>query len=441
MTTMWKPDLETTPREKIEKLQIDLFKKQMAYVMDKSPMYRRKFERAGGTPDDINSMEDIRRIPFTTKDELLKSQEENPPYGDFKCINDEEIVRVFQTSGTTGKPLKIPLSKKDWLENYVEQFMYFTHGYGIKTTDIAFFPFAYGLFIAWWGLQTALEHQGVTVIPGGGQSSENRVKNIIEWGATIVCSTPTYIIYLGELAQKMGINLPGSKVRIVVTAGEPGAQVPATKTLIETLWGAKNYDDIGSTEISNFGFECEAQPGGTHIIESMFLPECLDPETGRPAPPGTIGELVLSNLSCESVPLLRYKTRDLVRFNYDTCECGRTFLRLEGGIIGRVDDMFHYAGVNIFPSAIENFIRRVPEFSSEYQIVVPEKGSGERLTIKIEAASEEISKDKLEKTMKEFTETIKFHIGITPKVEVVKSGTLPRFEGKARRVIRKGNNT
>lgn len=435
MTKMWKPELETMPREDLEKRQIQLFKAQMEYVIERSPMYRRKYGKVGVEPEDIKTVEDIQKLPFTTKDELLKSQKEHPPYGDFKCIAVEEAVRIFQTSGTTGTPLKIPLSKRDWFVHYYDQFMYFTHGYGIETRDICFFPFNYGLFIAWWGIQAAMEQQGVTIIPGGGQSSENRIRNIIEWGATVVCGTPTYIIYLGELAEQLGADLPGSAVRVVVTAGEPGAQVPATKSRIEALWGAKNYDDIGSTEISNFGFECEEQKG-THIIESMFLAECLDPETGMPVQPGEVGELVLSNLCCESVPLLRYKTRDLVKLNYSRCDCGRSFVRMDGGVLGRADDMFQFAGVNIFPSAIENFIREIPEFSSEYQLVVPPKGSGGKLLIKVEASSEEVTSEQMKAALRRLMDTIKFRIQISPTVEVARPGSLPRFEGKAKRVIR-----
>ena len=252
----------------------------MKYVIEKSPFYKRKYADAGVAPGDIKTMEDVRKVPFTTKMELLKSQEEHPLFGDFPCLPPEAACRVFQTSGTTGVPLKVPFSKKDWFKNCYEQFSYYVYAYGMESRDVAFFPFVYGLFIAWWGIQATMEQHGITIVPGGGQTSEARLKSIIDWGATVVCGTPTYIIYLGELAQKMGIDLPNSRVRIVVTAGEPGAQVPATKSLIERLWGAKNYDDIGSTEITNFGWECIAQQG-THMNEAMFLPESLDKETGQ----------------------------------------------------------------------------------------------------------------------------------------------------------------
>ena len=435
MVKMWRPELETLPREEFEKRQLRLFRKQMKYVTDNSPFYHRKFKEAGVTPGDIKRPEDVRNVPFTTKGELMQSQEEHPIFGDFPCIPAEAATRVFQTSGTTGTPLKVPFSKKDWFKICYEQFSYFLYGYGLEAKDVAFFPFMYGLFIAWWGIQAAMEQHQVTIVPGGGQTSESRLKGILDWSATVVCGTPTYMLYLGELAKKIGIDLPNSKVRMVITAGEPGAQVPATKRLIEELWGAKNYDDIGSTEITNFGYECVRQQG-THLNEIMFLPESLDLETGSPMGAGEVGELVLSNLCCESAPLLRYKTGDLVRFNYDPCDCGRTFLRMDGGVLGRADDMFHFGGVNIFPSAIENFIRRVPEFSKEYRLVVPPPGSGKRLRLQVEPASGDIPDDRVQTAIKGFIKDVVYNIKITPEVELAQPNSLPRFEGKARRLIR-----
>ncbi len=432
---MWKPEFETMEREKLMEHQLTLLRRQMAYVYERSPFYRKKFDDAGVIPEHIKTMEDVSRIPFTVKEELRKSQEKYPPYGDFLCISPEEGVRVFQTTGTTGIPVRSLLSKRDWLEVYYEQFMYFMFGYGITKSDIIFIPFNYGLYLAWWGIHSAFEKAGVLVIPGGGQSSEDRIRNILEWKPTVVCGTPTYILYLGEVAKKMGVDLSSTNIRVVITAGEPGAQVPSTKKLIEATWGAKNYDDIGSTEISNFGFECICQKG-THVIESMFLAEVIDPQTEKNLGPGEEGELVLSNLCCESMPLIRWRMGDMVKFDINRCDCGRTFLRLDGGIIGRVDDMFQFGGVNIFPSAIENFVRETKEFSNEYQVIAPKMGSGKHLRIRVEPSSPALSQDEIARAIKNFKEVFKFRVGVTPDVEVVNIGELPRFEGKARRVIR-----
>ncbi len=433
--TYWDKQTETLARAKLEELQLQRFRERMQYVYDRSPMYKHKYDAAGLKPADIRALDDIQNVPFTVKEELRESQARQPPWGDFICIPPEEGVRVFQTTGTTGIPVKAILNKADWHTHYYEQFMHFMYGYGIKTSDILFVPFGYGLYIAWWGFQAALEQAGVMIVPGGAQSSEDRVKNIFDWSATVVCGTPTYLLSLGDTAKRMGRPLADSAIRIVVAAGEPGANVPATKAAIEELWGAKCYDDIGSTEITNFGFECVAQKG-THVIESMFYAECLDPQTLKPVAPGEIGELVLSNLCTESMPLLRFRIRDLVRFNTEACACGRTFLRLDGGILGRSDDMFQFAGVNIFPSAIENLIREVPEFSNEYQIVVPRMGSGKHLKIRLEPDTSKVSSERMAQAIKKFIATVKYRITITPDVEITEIGELPRFELKAKRLIR-----
>lgn len=430
----WNKKLETMSREQIELQQLERFRERMAYVYDQSPMYRRKYDQAGIKPSDIKTLSDISRVPFTVKEELLESQEKNPPWGDFFCVPPEDGVRVFQTTGTTGTPLKVMLNKKDWTEHFYEQFMHFMNAYGIKRSDILYVPFGYGLYIAWWGFQAALEQAGVMIVPGGAQSSKERVKNIFNWNATAICGTPTYLLHLGEVAKKMGITLADSQVAVVVAAGEPGANVPSTKKIIEDTYGANCYDDIGSSEISNFGFECIFQ-NGTHVNENMFYAECLDSITLKPVKDGEVGELVLSNLCTETMPLLRYRMKDLVKFNRKACKCGRTFLRLDGGILGRSDDMFQFGGVNVFPSAIENLIRKVDNFSNEYQIVVPKKESRKRIRIRVEPVSDKVSQKEMQDSVDRFIEDFKYSIMFTPVVEVSEPGELPRYEGKAKRLI------
>ena len=275
----------------------------------------------------------------------------------------------------------------------------------------------------------------MTIVPGGAQSTKDRVKNIFRWKPTVICGTPTYLLNLGETAIKMGTPLSGSDIRIVVSAGEPGAQVASTKKALEEYFGAECFDDIGSTEITNFGYECTAHQG-THLIESMFYAECLDLQTLKPVAEGEVGELVLTNLCTESMPLIRYRIKDLVRFDTRPCDCGRTFLRLDGGIIGRADDMFQFAGVNIYPSALENLIREEEVFSNEYQVVVPPKTAQRHIRIRVEPAGEGLPQEEVDRAAGELVEKIKYRIGITPDVEVEEPGKLPRFEGKAKRLIR-----
>ena len=431
----WNEELETLPREALRRIQLIRFKKQLAYVYEHSSFYRRKFKEAGLEPGDIKTLDDVAKVPFTVKEELRQTQVENPPWGGTLCVPPEDGVRVFQTSGTTGEPVRVLLSHNDWFKHYYQQFMHFMYGFGIKKSDVMFVPFGYGLYIAWWGFQAALELEGVTIVPGGAQSTKNRVKNIFDWNATVICGTPTYLLNLGETSVQMGRPLADSKIRIVVAAGEPGAQVSSTKKALEEYFGAECFDDIGSTEITNFGYECVAHQG-THLIESMFYPECLDLQTLEPLPDGEVGELVLSNLCTESMPLIRYRTKDLVRFNTQPCACGRTFLRLDGGVLGRADDMFQFAGVNIYPSAMENLIREVDDFSNEYQIVVPSQASGKHILIRVEPTREGLPTAEIDRAVVVLKENIKYRIGITPDIEVMPVGQLPRFEGKAKRLIR-----
>lgn len=433
----WNPLLECMPRTELAAYQLSLLRRQLEHLIERSPFYRRKLAAAGIVPGDIKSPDDVLRIPFTEKDELRASQAAHPPWGDFACISPHEAVRVFQTSGTTGRPVRVMLSGRDWFENFYEQFSHFRCGFGLTADDVLFVPFNYGLYVAWWGFQAAMEKAGLMVIPGGGIGSKDRLRAMIDWGATAVCGTPSYLLYLAEIARQNGIDLPGSPIRRIIAAGEPGASIPSTKKALEAQWGAECFDDIGSTEIGNFGYECESHRG-THVVESMYYAEVLDPETLQPLPDGERGELVLTNLCCESVPLLRYRTRDLVRFDRTRCTCGRTFLRLAGGILGRSDDMFHFAGVNIYPAQLQALIHEIDDFALEYQVVVPPQGSGRHLRIRVEPASERIGTQAAQAARTKLIEAVKYRITVTPDVEVCAIGTLPRVEGKSKRVVREG---
>ena len=428
-------ELECMSRPQLEAYQLGKLRHQLNHVYERSPLYRRKLDEAQIKPNDIRTMADIGRIPLTEKEELQQSQIENPPWGDFGCIQPEEAIRVFQTSGTTGVPVRIMLNRKDWFDNFYEQFMHFRCGYGLTEKDILFVPFNYGLFIAWWGFQAAMEKAGLMIVPGGGQSTKDRLRAMVDWSATAVCGTPSYLLFMAETAATMGIDLAGSSIKKLVAAGEPGAAVPATKQAIEELWGAELFDDIGSTEGGNFGYEC-IRHQGTHVSEGLFIAEVLDPETLNPLPDGETGELVLTNLSSESSPLIRYRMKDFVEFDREPCECGRTNLRLKGGVLGRTDDMFHYAGVNVYPSQIQDILHGISTLSLEYRIIVPRIGSGKHLKIIVEPAATDIKSAKLEQACEELAETFKTRIKLTPDLEIVDAGSLARFEGKGKRLIR-----
>jgi len=429
----YRPEIETASREVIEILQLKKLKYQLQHVYEHSPFYNQKFRNAGLHPEDIKSLEDLNLIPFTTKEELLQSQQEYPLFGNFFCVEQKSLSRVFQTSGTTGIPLKVGFTRRDW-DIFAEMWCYHGYGYGLTKEDAIFIPFNYGLFIAFWGTHYGFEKMGLCIIPGGGQSSDVRIKNILEWRPTVICGTPTYILHLGEVAQSMGIDPKENTVRVVITGGEPGALIPATKKRMEELWSAEVYDQVGSSEIGPHSFECKAQSGGCHVLEDHYCVEVIDlANDKRKVRPGEEGELVLTNLSFEGMPLIRYRLRDIVKANYEQCSCGRTFVRFDGGVLGRVDSMVLIGGVNIFPTALENIIRGIEVFSNEFQIVVSSKA---KLKLRVEPLNNQISEGKIQEATKSLIETIKYRIGITPLVEVAEVGKLPRFDLKAKRVVR-----
>ena len=434
-TTFWREDLECMDRERLSQYQLEKLRAQLRYVHANSPFYRRKLDRAGIRPDDIRTMQDFTEIPFTEKEELCQAQLDYPPWGDVGCISREQAVRVFKTSGTTGEPVKMLLNRKDWFVNYLEQFQHFRCGFGLTERDVLYVPFNYGMYIAWWGFQAAMEQAGLTIIPGGGLRTDERLTEMLHWGATAICGTPSYLLHLAETARVNGVDLVNSPIVKMVVAGEPGANVPATRRALESGWGAEVFDDIGSTEIGNFGFECQCHTG-THVVEDMYIAESLDREDQQPTADGEVGELVLTNLICESMPLIRYRTHDLVRFDRARCDCGRTSARLVGGILGRSDDMFQYAGVNVFPTQIEDQLRSIDEFACEYQLVIPKIGSGRHLIIRVEPASSAPKMTQLVEAQERLVKLIRARITITPQVDIVQPGSLPRFEGKAKRIIR-----
>ncbi|MFQ5851245.1 MAG: phenylacetate--CoA ligase family protein [Candidatus Binatia bacterium] len=428
--------LETASRDRIRDAQLKRLSRQLRHVYQHSPFYRAKFDQAGLRLGDIQTWDDVRKIPFTRREELEESQEESPLFGNFACLPPSSGVRYFQTSGTRGTPLHIFFTARDWFGLYRQENVYMACAYGVRPQDTLFVPSHYSLYIAWWAFQTALESLGVATIPGGGQSSETRVKNILEWEATIVCGTPTYMLYLAEVAERMGIDLASrSRVRMVVVGGEPGACIAASKKRLEEAWGAKCYDDYGSTEMGGIGYECVAQEG-LHINEAMFLAEVVGPESSGPVPPGQPGELVLSNLCMESMPLIRHRTGDCVNLTEERCACGRTFARAKGGILGRSDDMINIAGINVFPSVIENFVHSVNELANEFQIVLPAQSRpGSRLKIRVEPAVG-VGREALRRGIAKLVETVRWRVGLTPEVNGVPVGTLPRSEGKANKIVK-----
>jgi phenylacetate-CoA ligase len=299
---------------------------------------------------------------------------------------------------------------------------------GLKPEDRLFFPFSFGPFLGFWTAFDAASRRGNLCLPGGGMSSTARLRFLLDHEATVVLCTPTYTLRLAEAAEQEGIDLSGSSVRMVIVAGEPGGSIPATRQRIETAWGARVFDHNGLTEVGPVGIECPENPAGIHLLEADYVAEVLDPETGQPVQPGQVGELVLTNLVRWGSPVVRYRTGDLVRPSERPCPCGRALLRLEGGILGRTDDMIHLRGNNFYPSALEAVIHRFPEVA-EYRVEVDRTGPLAALRVEIEAA--EPGQGLAERVGRAIRDEFMFRA----EVRTVPPGTLPRFDMKARRVV------
>jgi phenylacetate-CoA ligase len=432
----WNPKTETLDRERLEALQLAKLRSQCAWAASRSPWYRRRFAEEGFEPSMLRSLADLRRLPLLTRDEWMASQEAEPPYGELPAIGSEGAIRVHTTSGTTGRgPLRALDSRKDWAW-IAEMWCYAVWGCGVRPADTAYIAFGYGSFIGFWGLHYAMEKAGVLNVPGGAQTTEARVLQIVDFGATVVASTPTYALRLAQEASVKGVDLRGSAVKRLILSGEPAGSIPQTKALIEEQWGANAYDTAGMTEIGTIMvFECSHQPGGTHIIEDHVIEEVLDPETLEPVGYGERGERVVTSFGRGAIPLIRYRTGDLVcRVPASVCSCGRGFDIYEGGIQGRVDDMKVVRGTNVYPRAIEAIVREYPEVD-EFQTVITHEGIRDEITLRVELRPDWPSERWAELADELHGRLAHAHEGLNFRVERAAEGELPRFELKAKRTV------
>jgi phenylacetate-CoA ligase len=434
----WNPKTETLEREGLDALRLQKLRRQCEWAAARSPWYRQRFASEGFDPGSLASLEDLRRMPVLTRDEWMESQAAEPPYGAIPTIGGDGAIRVHTTSGTTGRgPLRALDSRKDWAW-IAEMWAYAIWGCGVRPADTAYIAFGYGSFIGFWGLHYAMEKVGVLNVPGGAQSTEARVRQIVDFGATVVASTPTYALRLAQEASALGVDLPGSPVTRLILSGEPAGSIPQTKALIEEQWGAKAYDTAGMTEIGTIMvFECSHQPGGTHIIEDHMIEEVLDPDSLSPVAYGERGERVVTSFGRGAIPLLRYRTGDLVcKVPAARCSCGRGFDIYEGGILGRVDDMKIVRGTNVYPRAIEAIVR---EFSGvdEFQTVITHEGIRDEITLRVEMKPDWDSAQ-----WDGFADAVRTKLGLAFeglnfRVERAGAGELPRFELKAKRTVDK----
>jgi phenylacetate-CoA ligase len=397
----------------------------------RNAFYTRKFDLAGIRIDTLRFPDDLPVLPLTTKAELMADQISNPPWGSALTEPIERYTRYCQTSSTTGLPLRWIDTNESW-QWLIECWQAVYLGARVGPGDRVFFPFSFGPFLGFWAGFDAGCQFGLHCVPGGGMSSQLRLRMIDAVGATVVCCTPTYALRLAEVAagEQMDRPLAESSVRVLIVAGEPGGSIPSTRERIEESWGARVIDHYGLTEVGPIGFECWESPRSLHLNEGEYICEVLDPVSGDQVPDGQPGELVVTNLGRTASPVIRYRTSDIVVRRSDACVCGRTWARLEGGVLSRADDMVNIRGVNVYPSSIESVVRRFAEVV-EFRTTVSQSGAMRSLTVEIELAPS-VDDSALQSRV---SQRLREALGLSAHVEVVEAGSLPRFEMKARRFV------
>lgn len=428
---IWNETVECMPREEMGKLQSIRLKRVVERVYHNTPFYRKKMQELGLTPGDIQSIEDISKLPFTVKQDLR----ENYPFG-LMAVPMSEIVRLHASSGTTGKSIVVGYTRKD-LSIWSEAVARCLYAYGINNQDLVQVSYGYGLFTGGLGLHAGVEQIGGTVIPMSSGNTQKQIQLMHDFGAKALACTPSYALYLAEAVRDSGIPREDFQLKVGIFGAEPWTE--NMRKEIEEKLGIKAYDIYGLTEITGpgVGCECECQ-NGTHLWEDHFFPEIIDPETLQPVPPGTPGELVFTTLTKEGMPMIRYRTRDLTTLHYETCACGRTAVRMSR-ILGRSDDMLIIRGVNVFPSQVESVILEMEEFEPHYLIVVDRVNNTDTFEVQVEVRSEYYTDEmsKLIAMQKKIANRMQSVIGIQPAVKLVEPRSIERSQGKAKRVIDK----
>ncbi len=415
--------METLGRDALGQLQLRKFQLVLDQMLGTNAFYAAKFGAVGvHNSRDITGWEDFRRLPFTTKKELSADQADNPPYGSNLSFPRDAYVKIHQTSGTTGEPLRCLDTAESW-DWWAECWASVFRAAGVTASDRVFYGFSFGPFIGFWSSYEGARKVGALAFPGGGMSSFQRLKAILTNEITVLVCTPTYALHLAEVAEQEGIDLSKSSVTTTIHAGEPGAGLPATRARIQKAWGARTFDHAGATEVGAWGFECIEQ-SGLHVNEGEFIVEIIDPATGDPAEEG---EVVITNLGRPGYPVFRYRTGDRAKIDTSPCSCGRTYARLEGGVIGRVDDVLIVRGINVFPSAIENILRSIPEIG-EFAVDVYRTHELDDMVIRVEVTSGDTTE-----VVAAADNAIRNALSLRARVESVEFGTLPRFDLKARR--------
>ena len=420
---------ETFSRQEMEKLQLERLQETVARVYEKVPYYRAKMDEKGVKPQDIQTLADLAKLPFTTKQDMRDTY----PFGLFAVPRDE-IVRIHASSGTTGKPTVVGYTRGD-LDTWTDCVSRIACMGGATSKDVSQICFGYGMFTGALGLHYGLENIGSAIVPSSTGNSEKQLMYMKDFGTTLLVATPSYALRLAEVAREMGID---PKTDLVVKTALVGSELltDAMREEMHLAWGK----DVNIT--SNYGMSELMGPGvsgeclehcGMHINEDYFLPEIIDSETGEVLPAGEKGELVITCIKKEGLPLIRYRTKDVTRLFYEPCACGRTTCRMEN-LSGRSDDMLKIRGVNVFPGQIEEVVLSVEELGPHYEIIVEREGYTDKLTVRVELNKETDSFAELQRIEKVTKNKLKVVLGLDAKIRLESPNTLQRFEGKAKRI-------
>jgi phenylacetate-CoA ligase len=428
--TIWDPQHETMPRDQLEQLQLERLRDMLDRAYERVPFYREKLDAAGFAPGDLAGLDDLSRLPFTEKSDFR----DNYPYGLF-AVPLDEVVEIHSSSGTTGKAVVGGYTRKD-LETWSELVCRLAVAAGVHSGDVAQIAFGYGMFTGGFGLHYGLQKAGVAVVPISAGNTARQIKVMQDFATTILIATPSYALYIGEILQKRAVDPEGIRLRLGMFGAETCSE--EMRAQIEARLPIRATDNYGLTELTGPGVagECECR-SGMHISEDHFIAECLDPVTGEPVADGEVGELVVTALTRECSPVLRYRTRDLTTLTREPCACGRTTARM-GKVVGRTDDMFIISGVNIFPSHVESVLFQIEGVEPFYQIVLERSANGlDTFEVHVEVTDTLFDGwlDDLRAFERRVTEELRSALLVRPKVKLVEPGKLERSEGKARRVI------
>ena len=418
---------------RLRRLQLRKLRSLLAAILPANAFYARKLAGCG-TAASFRTLEDYANaVPVTTRHDIVKDRLANPPYGTNLTFPLENYVRCHQTSGTTTVPLRWLDTQESW-NHIVQNWVEILGAAGVNRRDRFLFAFSFGPFLGFWSALEAVHRLGYFCFPGGSMTSLARLQAILDNSITVLCCTPTYAQHLGELAREKNLSTTGSPLRLLIVAGEAGGSVPATRARLEKLWpGATVFDHHGMTEVGPVTYQCPAEPGVLHVLESAYLPEVLEPGSGAAAPAGETGELVLTTLDRVGSPLLRYRTGDLVKARpRSQCACGRYELALEGGILGRSDDMVVVRGVNVYPTLVEELVRAHPEVV-EYRVELDCRGTLAELSVDVETGPDCADPAAVQRRIEQSFQTA---LNLRVPVRLLPPGSLPRFEMKALRWAR-----